>query len=287
MASEKITLPSQLPVAPWTERFSGTPQEKLRWRVQSCQARRGYKFTTTSKFTCVITKLMTSSMGLLLRCISVWHTNQQTMWLISSSCADRHLVNYTIWDFMDTQFNKEYHVLLLTFCLCRHMGFITSIVKVGVQIHYITKRFQWSLEAPIDSQGQISFSTVALSCIMTSWRGSSGPYDSWHVRQYQINTPPRAYQARRRTKHFRRQSSITWLACDVGGEGVQWRALQAAAVCCYSAWVTSPWRSESCTVFCGMRDFSDGYNIFHLKMFMILLLVEHSYGFQGSLFSSW
>ena len=207
MASEKITLPSQLPVAPWTERFSGTPQEKLRWRVQSCQARRGYKFTTTSKFTCVITKLMTSSMGLLLRCISVWHTNQQTMWLISSSCADRHLVNYTIWDFVDTQFNKEYHVLLLTFCLCRHMGFITSIVKVGVQIHYITKRFQWSLEAPIDSQGQISFSTVALSCIMTSWRGGSGPYDSYwllacETAHYNINTPPPAQHTRTPHQHL-------------------------------------------------------------------------------------
>lgn len=87
IASDKITLPSQLPVAPWTGRFSGTPQETLRWRVQSYQARRGYKFATTSKFTCVITKLMTSSMGLLLRCISVWHTKQ-----INKQCG----VSYTI-----------------------------------------------------------------------------------------------------------------------------------------------------------------------------------------------
>ena len=105
---------------------------------------------------------------------------------------------------MDIQFNKEYHVLLFTFCLCSqcsHMGFITSIVKVGVQIHYIAKRFQCSLEVPIDSQGQISVSTVALSCIMTSWRGGSGPYDSWHARHYNINTPPQAQHTRTPHQH--------------------------------------------------------------------------------------
>ena len=105
---------------------------------------------------------------------------------------------------MDIQFNKEYHVLLFTFCLCSqcsHMGFITSIVKVGVQIHYIAKRFQCSLEVPIDSQGQISVSTVALSCIMMSWRGGSGPYDSWHARHYNINTPPQAQHTRTPHQH--------------------------------------------------------------------------------------
>ena len=81
------------------------------------------------------------------------------------------------------------------------MGFITSIVKVGVQIHYIAKRFQCSLEVPIDSQGQISVSTVALSCIMTSWRGGSGPYDSWHARHYNINTPPQAQHTRTPHQH--------------------------------------------------------------------------------------
>ena len=36
---------------------------------------------------------------------------------------------------------------------------------------------------------------------MTAWRGSMGPYDSWHSKQYQVNTPPRAYQAHTHTQH--------------------------------------------------------------------------------------
>ena len=31
-----------------------------------------------------------------------------------------------------------------------------------------------------------------LRCIMTSWRGSGGSYDSWQLKHYNINTPPRA-----------------------------------------------------------------------------------------------
>ena len=96
-----------------------------------------------------------------------------------------------------------------------------TTVSIVVQIHYIQKQFSVLSSRDHRILGATQRFLRCLSGIMTPWRGSSGPYDSWHVRQYHINTPPRAYQARSRTKHFRRQSSITWLACDVGGEGAQ------------------------------------------------------------------
>ena len=96
-----------------------------------------------------------------------------------------------------------------------------ATVSIVVQIHYIQKQFSVLSSRDHRILGATQRFLRCLSGIMTSWRGSSGPYDSWHVRRYHINTPPRAYQARSRTKHFRRQSSITWLACDVGGEGAQ------------------------------------------------------------------
>ena len=41
-----------------------------------------------------------------------------------------------------------------------------------------------------------------LSATMTSWRGSMRPYDSWHSKQYQVNTPPRAFQAHTQHQHW-------------------------------------------------------------------------------------
>ena len=105
--------------------------------------------------------------------------------------------------------------------ICRLDRIPFSNLKTVVQNHYIQKQFSVLSSRAHRIPGAIQRFLRCLSGIMTPWRGSSGPYDSWHVRQYQINTPPRAYQARSRTKHFRRQSSITWLACDVGGEGAQ------------------------------------------------------------------
>ena len=37
---------------------------------------------------------------------------------------------------------------------------------------------------------------------MTSWRGSMRPYDSWHSKQYQVNTPPRTFQAHTQHQHW-------------------------------------------------------------------------------------